>query len=74
MEQEEWEKTLFFFFIEKAEGDKQENGWEEEQFDEEQEEVEKVSKFSFLKELFIYIAIVALCLFVIPKYVVQRTV
>ena len=54
MEQEEWEKTLFDDGIEKAEGDKQENGWEEEQFDEEQEEVEKVSKFSFLKELFIY--------------------
>lgn len=34
----------------------------------------KNGKSSFLAELFVYVMIVAVCLFVIPKYVVQRTV
>lgn len=74
MEQEEWKEIHSDDNIENGEEDLQENVWEEEMPDNEEAESEKVSRFSFLKELFVYIAIVALCLFVIPKYVVQRTV
>lgn len=53
-----------------------ENEWETENGVEKQDRSveEKSGKSSFLAELLIYVAIVALCLFVIPKYVVQRTV
>lgn len=53
-----------------------ENEWETADGAEKQDSSieEKGGKSSFLTELLVYIAIVALCLFVIPKYVVQRTV
>lgn len=70
MEEEELEKTTGTYDTENIQ---EENDWEV-QLDDDDELEEKVSKSSFLTELLLYAVIVAICFFIIPKYVVQRTV
>lgn len=85
MKQEEFEKTREnseFDTESVTENMQTDSEWNREELEElkelesleDEEKDGKNGKSSFLAELLIYVIIVAVCLFIIPKYVVQRTV